>query len=784
MRRSTGFGGRDAAFDSHSCLSRHENDADFEMRSRRWKESLRGRVNDQIWASAHENFHWAQYIATGFGSFLNRLRSERDHQILLALSELPNSAERIADRFSPAPGGALFDYEAILGKILNSRSPEAPIEWAVAYDLLERSVYYADESRHWVEDNDLIGRIANCLLNRRDGRADHESPSLLSGAWPAFDDAISTEQLLESQAVLFEVFYLDNFGHSEAERTKRFSDLQATPYYAAIHYALRELYKTSSDDQFAQAMQGRGVQSFYVSVLICVDLALDVYFPVAPPSNETLTSVDWCPPLRFRDLIDAVNATGLISLADIDDRWTNSRQVFLDYRERLKSTAELRTSTDHDFIPIGDYFEFEAVSRMRFTPVDGLAHLMRDVSLYEIVSNIQALLHHKKQSGIGFLHDPILNLSHSNAPEFSNFFDPNDFRLSCLSGPLNISYANGTIGRNLLVPVLAAQALHSSFGTYALYALAFEGGALQVAPWRIADTINFSGQSVPQFFDTFLQKRLSNLVSPPDANVRDSSSIGDRIVLGSPRETSITVLANIKEDWAAYQRIARAEGHMPVTIELKDDFLRNHAGVDSEALDAANPDRTVCYLQQQCYLGNGESIGLKVHLIDEPSSLLWLGSMSPCRVQLSGKVMSRSFREECGPWLAVLGGMPLSILIDIDADEILEALTPAWEWLAWLPSALDDATSSAVMLAYPIGIGPLPEVGLFRPFRFGEEDAGRGLLDLFGVPAVAKELGIPIFGMSNEQRQQDWSPPGFLVWTVRRYYNDVATFEAITRLPP
>jgi hypothetical protein len=511
MRRSMGFDGRGAAFDSHSCFARHQSDVDFVEASPRWIRRLHGHVNPQIWASAHENFHWAQHIATGFGSFLNRLRSERDRYILLAIKAMPESGRLVEDRISAKICTSLFNYDAILANIRKSRNPDEFIEWAVGLDFLERSIYFEDCAKHWRDDVELLGRVAGRLLNGGDNpQIDYRSFAEIHIAWPTFYEPISTEQLMEAQAVLFENFYLDNFAHPISEKFERYLEIEGTHYYAPIHYAARELYRASTDAEFISAIQGTGARAFWITVFACIDLSLDIFFP-APQSLSHTTPVDWCPPLRFRDLIESVKSIGPFPFEAIADQWTNSRQIFLEYRERLKSEAGLRSSTDHDFVPIGDYAEFELVSRMRSKPFGSLRSLLKDVPLYEIVSNIQELIHCNKKQGIGFLHDSILNLSNTNAPRFSNFFSSSDDRLAYLSIPLNILYANGTVGQSANLPILAAQLLHSSFATYPLFALAFEEEDLKIAPWRLVETINMSGQTPARFFGSVLYDWLARV---------------------------------------------------------------------------------------------------------------------------------------------------------------------------------------------------------------------------------------------------------------------------------
>lgn len=786
MRRSAAFGGQDAAFDSHSCLSRHDNDADFQLGSARWTQQLRGNLNPQIWASAHENLHWGQYIGTGLGSFLNRLRSERDRHIMVALHQLPESTARIEDRIAGVGTAPLFDYDAIRTGLLASGAPVKPIEWAVACDLLEHGMYYADAAQHWVDHSALLGHVAARLLRGDDNSdiafSNSPSPSVFAGTWPVFDEPLSTDQLLEAQAVLFETFYTQNFALPEQERWKRFVDLQPTSYTAPTLYAIREVYKASSEAQFLAAMQDGGASAFWVSVIICIDLAVDIYFPAGAASVD-VTSIDWCPPLRFAKLVESVKTTGLIPLGVLDASWTNSRQVFCDYREMLKLSAGVRTSTDHDFALVGDYAEFEAVSRMRFEPEGDMRPLLRDVSLYEVMSKIQELVYEKKKSGIAFLHDPLLNLSHANSPAFSNYYDPHDFRLGYLSVPLNTSYANGTIGRNMSLPVLAAQAAHSAFGTYALYGLAFESGMLQVAPWKMHDNFRMSGETLPRFFGAMLKQGMDKLQAPAGQVPQVRWPSGDYMALGAARQTTISRLDEIAPDWPAYQRIASSEGHVPVTIELKEDFFRSHAQVNPEACDLVNAQSVVCYLQMQTMLADEKHIGLKVHLIDEPAKLIRLTRIVECRLQLSGKLLARAFRDDFSPWLHAIQGMPLSILLDADVDEILEVLAPTWEWLAWQPYFVDDVKNSLMMTVFPVGARTLPEIALFRPCTPDNADAVRDALRPFAFPAAAKDHGIQIFGMSDAQRNQEWTAPEFLNWTLRRYYKVTAHFEAIRRTP-
>jgi hypothetical protein len=782
MRRSAAFGGQEAAFDSHSCLSRHDNDADFRLEAARWKQQLRGNLNPQIWASAHENFHWAQYIGTGLGSFLNRLRSERDRHIMLALHQLPVWSTRIEERISGVGTAPLFDYDTIRHKLLTSGAPVTPIEWAVAYDLLEHAVYYADAALHWVNHSVLLDHVAVRLL-RGDGDtafSNSPSPSTLVEKWPKFDELLSTEQLLEAQAVLFETFYTQSFALPEQERWKRFIDLQPTPYTAPTLYAIREMYNGISDPQFEAAMQNGGVYAFWISVIICIDLAVDIYFP-AGDAIVKVTSIDWCPPLRFAKLVEVMKTTGLIPLELLDSKWTNSREVFSSYREMLKSGAGVRISTDHDFVLVGDYADFEAVSRMRFIPEGGADSLLSDVLLYDVISKIQELVYDKKKGGIAFLHDPLLNLKHANSPAFSNYYDAQDFRLAYLSVPLNISYSNGSIGSNMGLPILAAQAERSSFSTYALYGLAFESGTLQVSPWKIRDDFRMSNETLLRFFGKMLKESMESLRTPAVEVAQARWESSDHMTLGAARPTTISRLNEIGSDWPTYQAIAKAEGHVQVIIELKEDFLRNHAQLDREACKLLNSQSVVCYLQMQTMLTDGKHIGLKVHLIDQPAKLICLTSILKCRLQLSGKLLARTFREDFSPWLSSIEGMPLSILLDADVDEILEMLVPVWEWLAWQPYFFEKTKDSLVMTAFPIGGRTLPDLALFRPCTPDNANSVRDALRPFAFPAAAKDHGIQIFGMSEEQRNQEWKAPVFLNQTVRQYYEVTAQFVAIRR---
>ena len=48
-------------------------------------------------------------------------------------------------------------------------------------------------------------------------------------------------------------------------------------------------------------------------------------------------------------------------------------------------------------------------------------------------------------------------------------------------------------------------------------------------------------------------------------------------------------------------------------------------------------------------------------------------------------------------------------------------------------------------------------------------------------PGDGEVVCTPIFGLSDKLRNQEWKPPQFLVWSVRRYYKDTATFQARCR---
>ncbi len=703
MRRSAGFGGKDAAIDSMSCLSRHSNDADFELGSVRWTRQLQGNVTPQIWASAHENMHWIQYIGTGLGSVLNLIRSERDRYIMLALHQFQDSAVRIEDRIAGTGTNSLFDYDAIRSRLLKSGKPETPIEWAVACDLLEHAIYYADAARHWVDHGALLGRVAARLLRSAgDTDADLDESRSLSvspDALPAFYQRLSTEHLLEAQAVLFENFYTQNFQLSEEQRLKRFLDLQPTDYAAPTQYAIRELYADISDEEFVAKMQNGGAIAFWISVIVCIDLAVDIYFP-AGGANIDIAAVDLCPPLRFAKLVASMKTTGLIPLGVIDAK---SRKICCGYRDSLKSGAGLRTSTETLCVLVGDYAEFEAVSRMQFESAD-VRLLMSDVSLYEVVSKIQELIHEKKKSGIAFLHDPLLNLSSIYSPAFSNYYDPHDFRLAHFSVPLNTSYVDGTIGRNMSLPVLAAQTAHSSFGTYALYELAFESGMLQAAPWKMHDDFKMSEVTLQRFFGAMLKRRMDKLLAPGGPPQEAKWSSGDRMTLGPVRQTTVCLLEGIiGSDWSAYQRIANAEGHLPVTIELREDFLRNHAQLDQAAKVLVDAQPVVCYLQMQTALADENQIGLKVHLIDDPARLARLTVIVNCRLQLSGKLLARAYRDDFAPWWYAIEDIPMSILLDADVEEILELLIPSWEWLAWLACWTSRIHNALTCTAFPVG---------------------------------------------------------------------------------
>ncbi|MEP5732414.1 MAG: hypothetical protein ABJL67_23945 [Sulfitobacter sp.] len=455
--------------------------------------------------------HWLQFATTGFGCFLNRLRFYRDFFILAQVKTLPNNgADALKERLSLTQEKPIFDYDSIENDNLDFVGSSSHIHKAVLLDTLERAFLEKGAQGDKFRNSGMLLPALN-LMNDLDNRGSvRRSPDFKDafvsgyvktsrfGCRPSltFPDRgtefFATEQLLEAHAIIFEAIYLRHFGHPDVAQS-RGDMLQETHYTDAIVYAFRELFKDHDDKEFAAVFDAMHPDDFYTSLIVCIEIALDIYFPEDLDLLD-FSETDWYPPTRFAVVIEALKSVGFFRFQDV-----KSRKDAFAYREALVSQASLRTSMDKAPFFLRQFSNFEDLSKPGLNPMFGFGPLSQNIPNQAVMDAIQEFYYQKKMESVCHFLDPVLNLSNDFAPTFTVLYDETDERVANLSKAPVINYENGTFGLADRSRLIAHQLVESSLTTYPIYSAAFDEGYVRFSPGNIAKTINFSGKSVSDF---------------------------------------------------------------------------------------------------------------------------------------------------------------------------------------------------------------------------------------------------------------------------------------------
>jgi hypothetical protein len=96
----------------------------------------------------------------------------------------------------------------------------------------------------------------------------------------------------------------------------------------------------------------------------------------------------------------------------------------------------------------------------------------------------------------------------------------------------------------------------------------------------------------------------------------------------------------------------------------------------------------------------------------------------------------------------------------------------------WHIQELQEAGGHDVVFVFPVGVQPVPEVGLFRPATYASADAALKLLDPPAIPFTLNELGVNMPDLPDELTRRQWKFPIHLAWAAKRYLNEEYMFAA------
>lgn len=256
----------------------------------------------------------------------------------------------------------------------------------------------------------------------------------------------------------------------------------------------------------------------------------------------------------------------------------------------------------------------------------------------------------------------------------------------------------------------------------------------------------------------------------------------ERLRLRQPLPTRVRAPLQIgNEDWALFRRVARDEGHCPVYLRSGQDFLDNHAVTETGDGIAIDRDRPICFLRKKRYLENG-TIGLDVVVVGEPYRLLSINMhVEGLRMCMSGQMFTDAWADKVRPWLEYFAG-PIDILIDTHPQRIVNCLAGGWEALAWKTCLVagDNDDKLPFLTIFPVGVGELPEVALFRPASDTASTATVEAINPVPVGAFIQQIGVRIHGLTDGAQQGSWDIPDRLKHTLRRYVEEEALFRPHT----
>lgn len=512
MRRHFGFGGSSAAFDSHSMLMLMLNDEHFKPTSERWKRGhLKGKVVIEDIEDLHESMHWLQFISTSTGELINLVRLYRDETILGALKEESGlDWEQIEDRLQSSTAKSIFDVEKELKETISKNSDFRAVEIAALQVFFEKAFLYRDALADRYKYLYQIAKAIYLLINKEQAIDSKELESFVMSYLrnseklrpPSTDrGCFSTSDMLETHAMLTEQFFLKNYDNNELAN-ERFLKLESSDYNDPYIFAIKILFRGLSDVEYFSIVKNKGPGSIWLTIVICIDLALDIYIPDKKSDLKGTSEIDIFPPVRYERVLEAACKIGLFDFKMLDD--LNGYRSVLEYRENVRKISDVRIGSTKPFYNIGNDERFKLILNTRS---ENDTYSFGNSNLYEFVNSLQSYFHrNKKKYNKFYLFDPIFNLSNNNSPTFSNFYhDTSDYYLM-LGRPLVTIYDNGGVGLADNLKNLATELLKTSIVSYARYSLAFESGSIYITPKSLSPAITINKQTPMELFVLNLKK--------------------------------------------------------------------------------------------------------------------------------------------------------------------------------------------------------------------------------------------------------------------------------------
>lgn len=504
-RQRLGFGGSGASFDSHFCASIFQDDIELSVTSPRWqRNNLNGSISSKQLQDLHESFHWLQHILTGSGYFANRIRAVRDRMLVEEISNFTEWEAKARSKIRLGRGERFIDYDYQLNQLkLGLPSKHQSVHFQFVEDCYYLREFVVERQQH----HSLIALAMYILTGELGKKFDNEKATAFlqeyselssRGLMPRVDDRfVATEDLMESQAILMEQFYLRHFETHEI-RMERIKSLSQSTYMTAHHFFYDVLF--GEDEVGAHKLIKDRGSDLELTMFLCLDVALDIYLPYSE-SVTGYSDFDCYPPIRYSSLVQAVQKLGLYEHKLEHDVSRITHRKLSDYKNALKQEANLRTSSDAEFFYAGPrYHHFEKLT-VPHTPVE-LGPFEFNLPIYSVVSEIQGFLFHlRKYTNRHDICDPILNLSGNYAPYFTMLFDQNEPAVEYLGKPPLILYRNGLVGLNQQLPLVARQFLRSGLRSYGLFSLAFDDGPVVLCPIALKKDINLNGDYPTDIFE-------------------------------------------------------------------------------------------------------------------------------------------------------------------------------------------------------------------------------------------------------------------------------------------
>jgi hypothetical protein len=291
----------------------------------------------------HEQSHWLQHIATGYGELLDRFRAWRDWFIFSALKKKQIPSETISRRIMGSdtqPIFRLLDASETLARVEQDADPFA---LACSFYWAEQQLTSPQRDRRSEEARALLGRCVAIAVHGLGYFSDEAlsarrfSEQGLIHFTADDGDFFGTLEIQEAGAVLAELFVHRQTAEGREEGRRRFRSLWTTAYLSALSYAGGVL--TGGTEQ------GVDFDALGLTLALAIDVALDVDFLRIGSINEMSPS-DIYVPMRFDRVLRACRQEGCLPAKE----GLSLSEIQL-YRNTVRAAAGIRCASDGESGP-------------------------------------------------------------------------------------------------------------------------------------------------------------------------------------------------------------------------------------------------------------------------------------------------------------------------------------------------------------------------------------------------------------------------------------------------